>query len=285
MAMDLSVSSGALLAASWLNMMLYTSQLALSIYYLSHFTAAVRLYYWIWASLFLDGACSIIVMANVYIYLIINNGSLYPISIWILSTIVLLTHTSASIAQAFFCYRYWIIARNRWITGCIIIFITVHMICSLASCVVFVTHPMVISTAIPLTIASSAICAATDLTIAGSLAWTLSRIQSPSLSTTLMSIFMFTAWNAFYTIFAILGRIYSLTMLFNLILLKISSHNEDSGGCSEPQTILSPIYFKHNADTISTGRRSFSSGSETIRHPIYPHSRYPVNDQYSIHTV
>ncbi|KAK0458088.1 uncharacterized protein EV420DRAFT_1546441 [Desarmillaria tabescens] len=252
-------------------MVLYTSQLALSIYCLSHFSTAMRLYYWIWTSLFLDGACSIIVMANVYTYLIINDGSIYPISIWMLPTIILLTYTSASIAQAFFCYRYWTVARNRWITGWIIILITAHMLCSLASCLVFITHPTHISTAIPLTIASSAVCAITDLTIAGSLAWTLSRIQSPcpitrnllrrvmihaltcgfttAFSTTLMSILMFTAWNAFYTIFAILGRIYSLTILFNLILLKASSHNEESDDGSEPQTILSPIceFFCHGS--------------------------------------
>ncbi|KAK0220447.1 hypothetical protein IW262DRAFT_1461706 [Armillaria fumosa] len=279
MATDLSVSSGALLAASWLNVMLYTSQLSLSIYYLGHFTTAVRLYYWIWAFLFLDGACSVVVMANVYTYLIINDGSLYPLSMWMLPTMVLLTYTSASVAQAFFCYRYWTMwvlhnslrlislvvrsAKNRWITGWITVLIT--MICSLISCVVFVLHPTnSIATTVPFTIASSAICAATDLTIAGCLAWTLSRIQSSyavtrnllrrvtihaltcgfttAFCTTLMSIFMFTAWNAFYTIFTILGRIYSLTILFNLILLKVTSQGDQACAdiCSEP-AILSPI--------------------------------------------
>ncbi|PBK68751.1 hypothetical protein ARMSODRAFT_957823 [Armillaria solidipes] len=308
MAMDLNVSSGALLAASWLNMMLYTSQLALSIYYLGHFTTAVRLYYWIWVSLFLDGACSVVVMANDYTYLIINDGSLYPISMWMLPTIVMLTYTSASVAQAFFCYRYWTLARNRWITGWITILITAHMICSLISCIIFVMHPTAIATTIPFTIASSTICAVTDLTIAGFLAWTLLRIQSPyavtrnllrrvtihaltcgfttAFSTTLMSIFMFTAWNAFYTIFTILGRIYSLTILFNLILLKVTSQGDQAraDNCSEP-AILSPIYFKHNVDTISTERRSSSSGSETVQYPTYSRSRHQVNDRCPLHTV
>ncbi|KAK0474160.1 hypothetical protein IW261DRAFT_565691 [Armillaria novae-zelandiae] len=309
MATDLNVSSGALLAASWLNVMLYTSQLSLSIYYLGHFTTAVRLYYWIWVSLFLDGACSVVVMANVYTYLIINDGSLYPISMWMLPTLVLLTYTSASVAQAFFCYRYWTIARNRWITGWITVLITVHMICSLISCIVFILHPTdSITTTVPFAIASSAICAATDLTIAGCLAWTLSRIQSPyavtrnllrrvtihaltcgfttAFCTTLMSIFMFTAWNAFYTIFTILGRIYSLTILFNLILLKVTSQGDQACAdiCSEP-AILSPIYFKHNVDPIATERRSFSSGSETVRYPTYPRSRHQASDRCSIHTV
>ncbi|SJK98796.1 uncharacterized protein ARMOST_02065 [Armillaria ostoyae] len=247
-------------------------------------------------------------MANDYTYLIINDGSLYPISMWMLPTIVMLTYTSASVAQAFFCYRYWTLARNRWITGWITILITAHMICSLISCIIFVMHPTAIATTIPFTIASSTICAVTDLTIAGFLAWTLLRIQSPyavtrnllrrvtihaltcgfttAFSTTLMSIFMFTAWNAFYTIFTILGRIYSLTILFNLILLKVTSQGDQAraDNCSEP-AIQSPIYFKHNVDTISTERRSSSSGSETVQYPTYSRSRHRVNDRCSLHTV
>ncbi|KAK0192963.1 hypothetical protein F5146DRAFT_1042225 [Armillaria mellea] len=309
MATDLNVSSGALLAASWLNMMLYTSQLALSIYYLGHFTTGVRMYYWILASLFLDGACSVVVMANVYTYLIINEARYTQYRCGCSLRLSCSRIHPPSVAQAFFCYRYWTIARNRCITGCITILITVHMVCSLISCIVFVLHPMdSIATTIPFTIASSAICAATDLTIAGFLAWTLSRIESPyavtrnllrrvtihaltcgfttAFCTTLMSIFMFTAWNAFYTIFTILGRIYSLTILFNLILLKVTSQGDQ--GCtddySEP-AILSPIYFKHNVGTISIERRSSSSGSETVRYPTYPRSRHQANDRCSIHTV
>ncbi|KAK0494540.1 hypothetical protein EDD18DRAFT_1400592 [Armillaria luteobubalina] len=301
MAKDLSGCSGALLAASWLNVMLYTSQLALSIYYLSHFTTAARLHYWIWASLFLDGACSVVVMANLYTYLIINDGSLYPMSMWMLPTLVLLTYTSASVAQAFFCYRYW----TMWVPHDSLLLTSLNTPRS----VVFVLHPThSISTTVPFTIASSAICAATDLTIAGCLAWTLSRIQSPyavtrnllrrvtihaltcgfttAFCTTLMSIFMFTAWNAFYTIFTILGRIYSLTILFNLILLKVTSQSDQACAdiCSEP-AILSPIYFKHNVNTTPTERRSFSSGSETVRYPTYSRSRHQASDRCSIHTV
>ncbi|KAK0421521.1 hypothetical protein EV421DRAFT_1917177 [Armillaria borealis] len=280
-------------------------------------------------------------MANDYAYLIINDGSLYPISMWMLPTIVLLTYTSASVAQAFFCYRYWTIARNRWITGWITILITAHASRLLDLSVamsdgnpddllpdimhnfrhapngyrhynsVYHVRSRLYSLSeawLTGTSASSTICAVTDLTIAGFLAWTLLRIQSPNavtrnilrrvtvhaltcgfttaFSTTLMSIFMFTAWNAFYTIFTILGRIYSLTILFNLILLKVTSQGDQAhaDNCSEP-AILSPIYFKHNVDTTSTERRSSSSGSETVRYPTHPRSRHQANDRCFIHTV
>ncbi|KAK0458089.1 uncharacterized protein EV420DRAFT_414426 [Desarmillaria tabescens] len=123
-----AVSLGTLLATSWLNVILYTSQVALSIYYLHHFTALRWLRYWILASLVLDGACSIVVMASIYMYLVINPCPLQPTFTWTVPTIELLTYNSASIAQAFFCYRHWTIARNKWITGCIIILITAYMV-------------------------------------------------------------------------------------------------------------------------------------------------------------
>ncbi len=55
-----------LLATSWLNVLLYTSQVCLSIFYLHQFSASRWLRCWILASLVLDGACSIVVMASIY---------------------------------------------------------------------------------------------------------------------------------------------------------------------------------------------------------------------------
>ncbi|KAK0421518.1 hypothetical protein EV421DRAFT_1747878 [Armillaria borealis] len=76
-----------LLATSWLNVLLYMSQVALSIYYLHHFSASRWLRYWILASLVLDGACSIVVMASVYVQLrrsssVIDIGRSYS-QVWL----------------------------------------------------------------------------------------------------------------------------------------------------------------------------------------------------------
>lgn len=73
----LSQSPGTVLAMSWLNIILYTSQVALSIYYLRHFTATRWLRGWIFASLFIDGTCLIVGMVGVYM----------PSSIWSLAKV------------------------------------------------------------------------------------------------------------------------------------------------------------------------------------------------------
>ncbi|SJK98792.1 uncharacterized protein ARMOST_02061 [Armillaria ostoyae] len=49
-----------------------------------------------------------------------------------------------------------------------------------------------------------------------------------AISTTLMTIFLFTFWNACYSLFSVLGRIYSLTVLSTLILLKVMRRSDPS---------------------------------------------------------
>ncbi|SJL14155.1 uncharacterized protein ARMOST_17610 [Armillaria ostoyae] len=133
---SLSQSPGTVLATSWLNMILYTSQVALSIYYLRHFTATRWLRGWIFASLFIDGTCLIVGMVGVYMYLVLNQGLSYRVIFaWASKVVVLLTYSSALIAHTFFCHRYWTISRNKWITGWIVFLITTNMLGTLVSTV------------------------------------------------------------------------------------------------------------------------------------------------------
>ncbi|KAK0207841.1 hypothetical protein DFS33DRAFT_1299520 [Desarmillaria ectypa] len=204
-------------------------------------------------------------MASAYMHLVINHGrSTFS---WTIPTTVLLTFTSASIAQTFFCYRHWMIARNRWITGWIICLITANMLASLVSTICITIFPTQFMLAIPVT--TTVICAATDATITGCLVWTCSHIESPFLSTRnilrrvmiqaltcgfttaiptiLMTVFLFTIWDAFYTLYATLGRIYSLSVLLTLILLKVLRRSDpstvriDGDGVSSGPTVLDSI--------------------------------------------
>ncbi|KAK0206161.1 hypothetical protein DFS33DRAFT_1312744 [Desarmillaria ectypa] len=200
-------------------------------------------------------------MASAYMYLVINHGrSTFS---WTIPTTVLLTFTSASNAQAFFCYRHWMIARNRWITGWIICLITANMLASLVSAVCMTIPLTEFMLAIPV------ICAATDATITVCLVWTCSHIESPFLSTRnilrhvmiqaltcgfttailtiLMTVFLFTIWDAFYALYATLGRIYSLSVLLTIRLLKImhrsnpSTMKVDGDGVSSGPAVLDSI--------------------------------------------
>ncbi|KAK0192962.1 hypothetical protein F5146DRAFT_1042220 [Armillaria mellea] len=279
-----AVSSGTLLATSWLNVLLYTAQVSLTSRWLR---------YWILASLVLDGACSVVVMASIYIYLVHGSqGPLQPTFTWTVPTIELLTYSSASIAQAFFCYRHWMIARNKWITGWIIILIIAYVMYDYALC--------------------SAICALTDLTIAFSLAWTCVPIETPyistknvlrrvivqaltcgfttAISTTLMTIFLFTVWNAYYSLFSVLGRIYSLTVLSTLVLLKVMHRSDPStarmdGDGSTPgnPVALATIRFKHTSDTETTGGFTQMSSEASNHRPTLRNLAHDLEP--FVHTV
>ncbi|KAK0474159.1 hypothetical protein IW261DRAFT_1650626 [Armillaria novae-zelandiae] len=304
-----AVSSGTLLATSWLNVLLYTAQVSLSVYYLYHFSASRWLRYWISASLVLDGACSIVVMASTYMYLINSHGPLQPTFTWTVPTIELLTYSSATIVQAFFCYRHWTIARNKWITGWIIVLIVAYMILNLVSTIHVIIYPMALVPAIPLIV--SGICALTDLTIAFSLACTCLRIETPytstknvlrrvivqaltcgfttAISTTLMTIFLFVVWNACYSLFSVLGRIYSLTVLSTLILLKVMHRSDPStrrmdgeGSASENPVALATICFKHTSGTETTGDFTHISSEVSDHRPTL---RNLAHDQPLAHTV
>ncbi|KAK0458090.1 uncharacterized protein EV420DRAFT_1480244 [Desarmillaria tabescens] len=178
---------------------------------LFHFgVSSGRLRYWILGSLAIDGACSIVAMANTYGSLVNNSGS-YEVSTWTMPILVLLTKYTSSV-----------------------------------------------------------ICAATDMMIAGSLAWTCLRIESPyattrnvlrrvmiqalacgfttAISTTLMTIFLPTVWN------------------------------DGNSGSSEP-AVLESISFKNTLNT-ETGNTQ-SSGRilrrvESLRIIPVLRSDYPV---------
>lgn len=257
----------------------------------------------------LDGACSIVVMASTYMYLIDSQGPLKPTFTWTVPTIELLTYSSATIAQAFFCYRYWTIARNKWITGCIIVLIVAYMILNLVSTIHVIIYPMVLVPTIPLIV--SGICALTDLTIAFSLPCTCLRIETPytstrnvlrrviiqaltcgfttAISTTLMTIFLLSVWNACYSIFSVLGRIYSLTVLSTLILLKAMHRSDPStarmdgdSSASKNPAALATICFKHTPGTQMSGDLTqISSEPSDHRQTL----RTLAHDQPFIHTV
>ncbi|KAK0494532.1 hypothetical protein EDD18DRAFT_346795 [Armillaria luteobubalina] len=309
--MRFTQSPGTVLTASWLNVILYTSQVALSIYYLRHFTATRWLRGWIFASLFIDGLCTIVAMVGVYMYLIRGQGPSHTIYTWTSKVIVLCTYSSASIAHVFFCHRYWTISKNKWITGCIIFLITANILGTVASTVITSLYPGILVLAVPLTLSS--ICAAADLTTAVSLAWTCWHIQSPhantknllrrtaiqaltcgfttAIFTTIMSISIFIVWNVFSSCFAVLGRVYSLTILITLMLLKAMNRSDSSSGrvdgdsdSSEP-AVLDPIYFNHTLDTEAGKGQSSNDGNFDTTHPSTQPTFTTISNDHFIRTA
>lgn len=303
------VSSRDLLPISWLNTILYTSQVALSVYYLYHFTTTRWLRYCILSSLLLDGACSLVSMVGLYLFMINPGPPL--IYTWAVPVVVLLTYASALISQSFFCRRYWMISRNKWITAWIVFLIAANMLCILVATIYLTLHPQDFGPKVPLML--STLCAATDLTIASSLAWTCLHIESSYASTrnilrrvmiqaltcgittaiftSLMSIFMFSFWDVFCSLFTVLGRIYSLTVLITVILLKVLNRSDASSSridgdldCSEP-TFLGPISSMNTLDTETGKGQSSTNESATVDHSTEPRFASISNGQSFIRTV
>ncbi|SJK98719.1 uncharacterized protein ARMOST_01988 [Armillaria ostoyae] len=109
--------------------------------------------------------------------------------------------------------------------------------------------------------------------------------------TTLMIVFLFTVWNASFTIFASLGRIYSLTTLTTLMLLKVMSRSDpssfriDGDGGSEPVTLtpVGDMRFGHTLDTEAGKTQTSSDKSESTRDSMLPH--FETLAKAYIHTV
>ncbi|KAK0220453.1 hypothetical protein IW262DRAFT_1461712 [Armillaria fumosa] len=319
---------------SWLNTILYTSQAALSIYYLRHFTATRWLRSWIFASLFIDGTCLIAAMVGDYMILALNQDPSHTLFTWASKAAVLLTYSSASIAHVFFCHRYWTISRNKWITGWIVFLITANMLGTLVSTVITSLGPGILVLAVPLVLYeffhmrnnrpihrsfsgldvlahTNAACKYKKVedspipnlvlsTIDDVFTSLLRRAAIQALTcgfttaifTTVMSISIFIVWNIFFSIFAVLGRIYSLTILITLILLKVmnrsdlSSSRVDGNSDSSEPAVLGTICFNHALDTEAGKRQSSNDGNFDTTHPS-THLTFTTisNDQIFTHTV
>ncbi|KAJ8083010.1 hypothetical protein PM082_008871 [Marasmius tenuissimus] len=234
------------LVSSWMNMFLYTTEVALIVYAYAHLRLNRFHRYLLVASLLTDTACTAIVC---YSFWLVIAG---PITVdgqpWPLGAIIILTYMSSAWGQIYFVHRYWIIARNKIVSGLIVFGILVHVVFGfIAAIYVFVIRRIGYHFGVSASAVAATVCATTDILIAGSMFLKLRRIQTFNTSTqnllarisllaissgvitatatTLMIVFLFTShFNVFNLIFNSLGRIYTITIVVNSILVK--QHHE-----------------------------------------------------------
>ncbi|KAF8914741.1 hypothetical protein CPB85DRAFT_480635 [Mucidula mucida] len=290
------------LLGSHFNVFLYTSELAMTYWYIRNFKTLPMYKYGIYASVVIDGLASLFVIANVYLYLIAMSGEIITQQGWPTPAIIILNYASATIEQCFFMYRYWTISRDKYMTAFLTFLILGHIVCVLTTAVYISVHTVIgQSVGLDLTIAAAATCAGTDILIAASLAWALGSIDThysstkillrriavyavscgvtTALSTTLTVLLLFTNFNGFQVMFAILGRIYTLTILINLMLLRASAPSDATfsvtrgGDASEP-VVLSPIHFNRNLTidqfTLGDAHRKSAAGGNSNTHHVRP---------------
>ncbi|KIY70732.1 hypothetical protein CYLTODRAFT_419553 [Cylindrobasidium torrendii FP15055 ss-10] len=273
------LDADAILITSWFNTALYTLQVFLTFWYLGQFETSKQSRYGLCGMLVVDLVCTIMVLISTRLY-VVNYAGLEVVDVifWTLPVSILMTFASATIEQAFFVSRYWNITKDKWLTGTIIIFILAHDSLAITT-VVYVSAnstAQYTSAGTKYTIASGAICAATDVLIASALTWRVNKIHTFYASTRnilrrvgffavtcgfttaawtiIMIVTLFTALNGWFFVFYTLGRAYSLTLLGNLILLRLANAKDSTvSGSSNYNTalsepvVLTPLQFSHDS--------------------------------------
>ncbi|KAI3615183.1 hypothetical protein WG66_003493 [Moniliophthora roreri] len=195
---------------------------------------------------------------------------------WTLPATILLTYTSSLIEQCFYVHRYWKISRNIFMTLIIVVFIVTHVVFGFISGIWTAIRPQIgFSFAVTATTVAAVLCSATDLVIAVCMAWKLKSIRTTyaqtqslirrmtiqavtngiitSTATIIMLVLLFTTINGrFYVLFASLGRLYTLTVLINFIVLR--------GSKEETSRVISR--------TRSTRTRTATAGDPVAMTPI-----------------
>ncbi|KAJ7763166.1 hypothetical protein DFH07DRAFT_399205 [Mycena maculata] len=241
------VGNGFLLAASWINCMLFTLEIILMIQYFQHKSRPRLHKIGVAVLCSFDVLCTLGVCASTYLTLLLfpSDSHTFPLATMrALASVLFTTYATASMEQLFLCYLYFALTKNRITAGFLVSSIAVHLGATYASAI------LVLKTGSPegaayLTSKIGAIsCAATDVMIASALMYTFIRLGNDDgpvrtsthsllrrlmlmiftsgvvvATTTLFTmIFLIRGSPAFCLFFYNQGRVYALTILTNFLV-------------------------------------------------------------------
>ncbi|KAJ7731909.1 hypothetical protein DFH07DRAFT_991023 [Mycena maculata] len=251
------VSNAFLLAASWINSMLFMLEIVLTVRYFQKSSRRPILHRLGVAAIFtFDTACTIAVCAEIYLIpfmLACRPDSFSPVpTVRFLAVILFTTYGTASLEQLFLCYLYFALTKNRVIAGCLVSSIAVHLAASYASAILSLKAESPVGTAFLTSKygtrffqprVGAIACAVTDVMIACTLLHTFVRMEKASAvrvsthsllrrlmvmiftsgvvvaSNTLLEMILLVKGNLAYSLFFYAqGRVYALTLLTNFLL-------------------------------------------------------------------
>lgn len=245
MAVALDTTLGALLIGTWVNAMLYMLQIMQTCKFFTVFSNEHKVIKAVVAgALFADTLGTMNVCACVYLYCISHWGDWNYIlnQNWSVPAYVILSGISACITQLFLTWRFWILTRNRFVSFVLVALTATALAGALVNAATVVAYSAYsqrdhnIKTVTLWLVAS----VAADIAIAAALVWRLKSMDSPFPSTQSLihqlivtSISTGSATSLLAVVCLILylidthinitvgfgfclGRLYSLTMLFNL---------------------------------------------------------------------
>ncbi|KAJ3716783.1 hypothetical protein DFJ43DRAFT_802928 [Lentinula guzmanii] len=237
----------ALLISSWVNLLLHTCEVLLCVYFLCFSTQKITkgTVFFIIVALLVDTIGTVAVCCSTVVALdSLASNQAELTSHWSTLSTVFTTYLASVLEQSFFLRRYWSISHNRIITSILAILIFLNAASAIAIATFFQVNPVSIGTLelkenTPL--ASAAIMAATDVSLAMVTIWKLKSVKTSrnatrallhkvcfyigaygcvtAVSTSLLLAFWLIDLNGYTFVFRILGRIYSLTALVNFLLV------------------------------------------------------------------
>ncbi|KAJ6551938.1 hypothetical protein B0H19DRAFT_1159413 [Mycena capillaripes] len=245
--MTVNVGNAYILAASWLNCLLYMLEIFLLFQYFQLASRPLLHRVGVAAMFLFDTICTFAVCATVYVVALVSpceSDQIFSRSaLSLLSVILFTTYTTASIEQLFLCYLYFNLSKQRIISAFLVFSVVVHLAFTYASAILVVAKNTPLGSSILTSKIGAIACAVTDIMIAAALLYTfirfektiVVRVSTQSLlrrlmvliftsgvvvasTTSFVMIFLLKEIPAYVLFFYTQGRIYSLTILCNFLI-------------------------------------------------------------------
>ncbi|KAJ7480201.1 hypothetical protein B0H11DRAFT_2233330 [Mycena galericulata] len=240
------VADAALLAASWLNCMLFSLEVVLVVRYFQK--PRPRLHQLGVGAIFaFDTVCTVAVCAQAYLVVLVfacTPDHFFPMAtLRTLSVILFMTYATASVEQMYLCYLFFALTKQRFISVFLVCCIALHLSALYASGILIIQQQNPGGPAFTTTKIGAISCAATDILIAAALLHTFTRMQSTSAvrvstrtllrrlmvmsftsgvavaSTTSLTMILLIGGNPAYALFFFCqGRVYAVTILANFLV-------------------------------------------------------------------
>ncbi|KAF9530253.1 hypothetical protein CPB83DRAFT_892863 [Crepidotus variabilis] len=284
------------LAISWINALLFTLEIILAVYYLSHYTAKLSVKCLIYGIMAVDSLLLLTTFTSAWVVLIqddLQQGYNPRASLWTVPLSTFLLATLAVTQELLLVSRFHALSRAFAITIILLLLIGAHAILSLYSGFYVITQPSLDPNferfANKASMILAALASLVDTVIPLAVSWQLYKVSLPrersfrdvllnavscggigGLVRLILLVLFFTKSGVFYVLVNIMGRIYVITLLVNLLIGR------------KTMSTTPPSLHKHFSFTLSelnagslARTRLFSSRSSIISRPDRPEKALP----------
>ncbi|KAJ7243071.1 hypothetical protein C8J57DRAFT_1367148 [Mycena rebaudengoi] len=283
MATDAPLVDRFLLSASWLNVGLYTLELTLSWQYFSRPGRPLTHRMGVGALVLFDTISTLVVCATSYLAVFHGRPAPGDMLLWPLAVNIFLAYSSSAVEQIFMCKIFYLLTRNLLLTVVLLTMMLAHVGLSFTSAGALLAPgvgPANIKLSLSTNMLGSILCAATDVFIAlalGYKCWKMmgslntdirdtrgflrrlfilflsSGIIVAATTLTIMTLLL-TGSPAFVLFSSCQGRIYSVTILANLLVGILFHQNTSQPTTTDPASLGSTtIVFSVGAYSDSGG--------------------------------